>query len=98
VPFVPVDADALDAVLTDGGALRDAHRALLDAAERVRELADDYRRDAVRRLRERGASEAQVEGYERALGARCEELDRARRAAEAALAAVEERVRELRSG
>ena len=42
------------------------HEALDRATMALLELAEDFRIDAVKRLRERGASEAQVEGYERA--------------------------------
>ncbi len=44
-----------------------AARATRRAVNQLAELADDLRRDAVSRLRERGASEAQVARYEASL-------------------------------
>lgn len=58
------------------------------ACDELLALADDFHTDAVRRLKERGASEAQVEGYERA-------YHEARRALEAAGCDVSEAEREL---
>ena len=64
--FVAVPGAELDALAEATADARTAASALRGAVERLAELADDYRIDAVRRLRERGASEAQVARYERA--------------------------------
>ena len=63
---VPVTRDALRGmgqIMDRAGRAAVAQRA---AVARLLELADDLRSDAVQRLRERGASEAQVERYEAA--------------------------------
>ena len=60
-PFVPVDQAALRRAAERVGA---ASKTLDVEAQALIELAEDLLIDATRRLRERGASAAQVERYE----------------------------------
>jgi len=83
--FVPVDreraASRLEGVRAAAAAQRRAVAALL-------ELSDDLRADAVARLRERGASEAQVERYEASFVREREAVHEAGRAFDDAVAAL----------
>lgn len=67
--FVPIPTDALDALEGRANAIAQTAREARRAVHALTELATDYRSDAVRRLQERGASEAQVERYEASLDA-----------------------------
>ncbi|MBX3274699.1 MAG: hypothetical protein KF729_30815 [Sandaracinaceae bacterium] len=64
--FVPVQQDRLFLLTPAVHRVERAAVAERAALARLLELADDLRADAVARLRERGASEAQVERYEAA--------------------------------
>ncbi len=80
--FVPVDAASLREAERAADEVRRARTELERATRTLVELAEDMKIDAVRRLRERGASAAQVERYEAAYRAAAEEA----RAGDAALA------------
>lgn len=73
--YVPVPAAALAAVDARAHDVEAALARARKAIDGLAELARDYRSDAVRRLQERGASEAQVARYENSLEAA---LDRIR--------------------
>src|SRR5688500_14997240 len=75
VPFVPVEAAAVAALEDALEKLDAAERALRGACEKLGELGDDLCSDAISRLEERGASEAQIEGYEEGWRLRRRELD-----------------------
>ena len=93
--FVPLDVEMVRATLEAADETLGAVRALRGETQALVELADDYRIDAQRRLRERGASEAQVEGYERAYRARLLALRERERALEAACVRLQERAAAL---
>ncbi|MFK7987518.1 MAG: hypothetical protein AB8I08_15980 [Sandaracinaceae bacterium] len=67
--YVPVPAAALDALDARTREVEAAGKRVRKAIDALAELARDYRNDAVRRLQERGASEAQVARYEDSLDA-----------------------------
>jgi hypothetical protein len=66
-----------------------------EAVGRLLELAYDLRMDAVRRLRERGASEAQVERYEAAFRSGAEAVRLTGAELDATLAGLAREVQEL---
>lgn len=96
VGFVAVSPAAI-AALTDAHATScAAARALGAALDGLLELAEDMQIEAARRLRERGASEAQIERYEQAYRDEAARVTAARRAldeAESALGTAIDRVR-----
>lgn len=79
---VPVPAAELADLEARAEALAVALAAHRDALTALMELADDLRADAVRGLRDRGASAAQVERYEAAFRDARRRVQRTRRAAE----------------
>ena len=93
--FVPIERAALDEL--DRTVARAAQTAIVQraAVARLLELADDFRLDAVRRLAERGATEAQVQGYEAAFGAERVRLLEAGAERDAVLAEIGRIVQEL---
>lgn len=72
--YVPVPAAALDAIERRARDVEAATKRMQEAIGALAELARDYRSDAVRRLQERGASEAQVARYEDSLDAALEDV------------------------
>jgi len=80
--WVPVELGPLREAADSAGAARDDLRRAIDA---LLEQAEDFSIDAARRLRERGASGAQVEAYERAYVDRRDAVRAASRALDAAL-------------
>ena len=85
VAFVPVNRsslEALRAVMARVGRAAVAQRA---SVARLLELADDLRVDALRRLRESGATEAQVERYEAAYREQADAVSRSGAALDATL-------------
>lgn len=80
VGFVAVSPAAIAALTDAHAASRDATRALGAALDGLLELAEDMQIEATRRLRERGASEAQVERYEQAYRHEAARVTAARRA------------------
>ncbi|HEY8432735.1 MAG TPA: hypothetical protein VIL20_30400 [Sandaracinaceae bacterium] len=64
--FVPVNRAAVRALEEAASELWRARAELREATEELLELSEDMKIDAVRRLVERGASEAQLERYEEA--------------------------------
>lgn len=93
--WVPVEKNRLTALEP---AVHRAERAAVAqraALARLLELADDLRADAVARLRERGASEAQVERYEGAFLAQSRAVLDAGAAVDAAIGQLGRVAREL---
>ncbi len=84
--FVPVERAALSALTPSVHRVGRAAVAQRAALARLLELADDLRADAVQRLRERGASAAQVERYEAAYEGSCASALSAGAALDAAIA------------
>ncbi len=64
--FVPVDAGALESLEDAAMDLAGAKVALDRATQALLELAEDMQTEAVRRLSERGASDAQVDRFQQA--------------------------------
>lgn len=64
--YVPVPTRTLEAVAASITATREAERTLARALDALLELTEDLSMDAVRGLRDRGASAAQIERYEAA--------------------------------
>jgi hypothetical protein len=91
--FVPVEAAALQALDGSMARVREAEARLRAATDTLIELADDLKIDAVRRLRERGASEAQVERYEASHREGAARVRREARTLDERLAALEDAVR-----
>ncbi|MCA9607583.1 MAG: hypothetical protein KC619_18375 [Myxococcales bacterium] len=93
--WVPVEKNRLTAL---GPAAHRAERAAVAqraAVARLLELADDLRADAVARLRERGASEAQIERYEGSFVAQSRAVLDAGAALDVAIGALSATAREL---
>ena len=87
-PSVPVSAAGLKSLRGLFGALDAERAALAGTLAETLALADDFKRDAVRGLAERGATEAQQERYLAAYRAQTEAL-------EARLERLRERIAEL---
>jgi hypothetical protein len=94
--FVPVEVAALEALAASMADVREAETGLRGATEALLELAGDLKVDAVRRLRERGASEAQVERYEAAYRDGVARLRRRASRLDARLEALEAAIRTAR--
>ncbi len=65
-PFVPVPLTYLRSLQTEFESLQIAAKNTDASVRGFFELTEDYKRDAIRRLQERGASEAQIQSYEAA--------------------------------
>ena len=90
--MIPVDARAIAALQEAVRSLQEQRKALIAAIRRRDELAEELKRDAVRRLAERGATQAQMDGYDaafresgEAVGTRLAALEEARARARATL-------------
>ena len=93
--FVPIERETLAALLSQASAAADASEALRRATQALVEQTDDLAIDAVRRLKERGASAAQVEGYEGAYRSRVAAVREAQAALHAACEGVRGSAQEL---
>jgi len=93
--YVPIDRRALRELGRGVDRLGRAAVAQRAAVARLLELADDLRVDAIRRLRESGASEAQVERYEGAYRAQAGAVQRAEEGVGRAMAGLSRQVQEL---
>lgn len=82
---MPVDRERAASLVAD---VRDAATAQRRAIAALLELSEDLRADAVARLRERGASQAQVERYEAAFVREREAVHAAGRAFDDAVGAL----------
>ncbi|MCB9592391.1 MAG: hypothetical protein H6719_06645 [Sandaracinaceae bacterium] len=96
--FVPVNGDLLEGLVPALHRVERAAVAQRAALARLLELADDLRADAVARLRERGASEAQVERYEGAFQAQSRATVEGGAALDAALGGLAKLVAEVVDG
>lgn len=85
--FLPLDPETARALSAAASRLASAQRELELAAGALVELAGDLKVDAVRRLAERGASDAQIARYEEAFRAAAQAL--ATRRAELAAACAD---------
>ncbi len=94
--FVPVDGKTVQAVEDAAASIVRARSELERATEELLELAEDMKREAVRRLTERGASSAQVERYEAAYQRAAQATRAASAALEGSCAAMIDAVRALR--
>ena len=74
-PFMPIPLSHLRALHTQYETLQTAEKKAFCGLESFFELSEDYKRDAVQRLKERGASEAQIENYEKAFQDQVRELN-----------------------
>ena len=95
--FVPVDGEALAALDAAVDALADARRELERASRALVELAGEMSADAVRGLRDRGASAAQIERYEDAHRASAAAVHASARALDGAIEEVRRAARRTRS-
>lgn len=84
--WIPVETRALDALRRAAREAHESREALRRATAALVEQAEDFSIDAARRLRERGASSAQIEAYEGAFVARRDAVHAAAHALDEALA------------
>jgi cob(I)alamin adenosyltransferase len=90
-----VEAASLLALHEAAARLREAEARVRAAAEDLLELGADLAVDATRRLRERGASEAQVARYERSIRERSTAVQDALRALDEAATESERAIAEV---
>ena len=90
--FVPVDRERAASLLADVRAAANAQRKAIAA---LLELSEDLRADAVARLRERGASEAQIERYEASFVREREAVHAAGRGFDVALRALDQELADV---
>ena len=88
----PVDRERAASLLADVRAAANAQRKAIAA---LLELSEDLRADAVARLRERGASEAQIERYEASFVREREAVHAAGRGFDVALRALDQELADV---